>query len=119
MKFATALLFAAVVSAATDDDTTKKDADAKTGAKKGEACDASATDKGCADGLRCHLGGTVAAAKSDTTAVVPKTCTEQGLGASGWVVSGTTTVAACKFAAKKDALDFVPDDAAKPTCTAG
>eukprot|EP00493_Phyllostaurus_siculus_P025820 UN26165 len=106
MKFATALLFAAVVAAEEE-----KKAEEKKGAKKGEACDASGTDKGCADGLRCHLGVavTAAAAATGTTVEKPKTCPEKKLGKAGWVVSGTTTVEACQFAEVALAADFVAD----------
>lgn len=116
MKFATALLFAAVVAAEEE-----KKTEEKKGAKKGEACDASGTDKGCADGLRCHLGVavTAAAATSGSVPEKPKTCLEKKLGKGGWVVQGDTTVPACQFAAEELAADFVPDDAANPGYTQG
>lgn len=106
MKFATALLFAAVVAAEEE-----KKAEEKKGAKKGEACDASGTDKGCADGLRCHLGVAVTAAAAVTGTAVekPKTCPEKKLGKAGWVVKGDTTVEACEFSAVAQAADFTPD----------
>jgi len=108
MKFATALLFAAVVAAEEE-----KKTEEKKGAKKGEACDASGTDKGCADGLRCHLGVAVTAATTTagTTTTAPKTCPEKKLGKAGWVASGTTTVAACEFASVKSDLDWKADKA--------
>lgn len=114
MKFATALLFAAVVAAEEE-----KKTEEKKGAKKGEACDASGTDKGCADGLRCHLGVAVTAAVAASGAAVekPKTCPEKKLGRAGWKVSGDTTVEACEFSAVALTADFVADDAANPGYT--
>merc|ERR1719326_2755939 len=76
MKFAVALLIATV--AATEAATT--DAAKKTGAASGEACDGNAAAKGCADGLRCHLGKT---ASNAAAAAKPKTkasCKEAKLG---------------------------------------
>jgi len=76
MKFAVALLIATV--AATDAATT--DAAKKTGAASGEACDGNAAAKGCADGLRCHLGKTASNAAAAATPKTKASCKEAGLG---------------------------------------
>jgi len=87
MKFATALLFAAVAHAAEE-----KKEEEKKGAKKGEACDANGTDTGCADGLRCHLGVAAASGTKTTDAKATDPC--EGKGRNGWLKDGT---ASCEY----------------------
>merc|ERR1719486_1539143 len=113
MKFAVALLIATV--AATDAATT--DAAKKTGAASGEACDGNAAAKGCADGLRCHLGKTAsnaaAAAKPKTKAI----CKEAKLG--DFIGYTAYNVKACKYASVAE-VDFKADagttSAPNPAC---
>jgi len=88
------------------------DADAKKGAKAGEACDAGATDKGCAEGLRCHLN---VAATVGVTPAAKLTCTASKLGQEGYTAYN---VKACEFS-KAPADDFTADSGVAPACTAG
>lgn len=60
MKFAIkALLFTAVAYAAEGD---AEEETESSGASKGGACDSGKDNSGCAEGLRCHLGGTATSA---------------------------------------------------------
>lgn len=100
MKFAVALLIAAVRA----EDKKKDDAAAK-GAKAGEFCDAGATDKGCAEGLRCHLGVAASNATAAAAKLTKDSCTKKGLGRLGWT---SHTTASCEFTAAA-VIDFKAD----------